>query len=265
MNTKKTLAYPFGLEDQPEISGKSWLKILLGNILSLLFLTIPYTGEIIKNFWSLFPGFTRAGENPIYQPALATVLTSFSIVIIFLAINLGILQLVLGNRWHQLFKKIHLKDFGTIIIFTLLAYLVGSLFSLLAVSIFGHETNPADNLSFHHPGAWNVFLLARSQNLFQLLGEEFLALLPFLALLQWGKREKTKPRLNFWIALVLSSMLFAFYHLSTYGYNLGFALLSLTFTRMVLTGAYVKTKNIWVSFIVHYLFDLIGFLIAFSH
>lgn len=64
----------------------------------------------------------------------------------------------------------------------------------------------------------------------------------------------------FWSNLT-SAVIFALLHLSTYDYNLGYVLLGLAFTRLVLNWAFIKTCNLWVSFGVHFLFDTFVFLI----
>ncbi|PEI92584.1 hypothetical protein CN679_10615 [Bacillus pseudomycoides] len=52
-------------------------------------------------------------------------------------------------------------------------------------------------------------------------------------------------------------------HLPTYNWNFTQAIIGIGIARVILTYSYVKTKNIWVSFIVHVLNDWTMFGMAF--
>jgi hypothetical protein len=95
----------------------------------------------------------------------------------------------------------------------------------------------------------------------QMLGEELLTFLPFLALLAF-----CHDRLGFGrnasvvIAWLVSAAAFGLVHLPTYNWNFVQCLVVIGSARLVLTWAYVWTKNIWVSTGAHVINDwlLIG-------
>ncbi|WP_185830073.1 MULTISPECIES: CPBP family intramembrane glutamic endopeptidase [Stenotrophomonas] len=101
-----------------------------------------------------------------------------------------------------------------------------------------------------------------SMSAVQLLGEELVTLLPFLVLLTALRRTTMKP----WVALCLTwfatSLMFGALHLPTYGWNFAQALLVIGTARLVLTGVYVLTKNVWASTITHIGNDWMLFTIA---
>jgi hypothetical protein len=90
----------------------------------------------------------------------------------------------------------------------------------------------------------------------QLVGEEVLTILPFLALLQWlvARGGMRRAAAVFW-AWLASAVLFGSVHLPTYDWNVAQCLIIIGTARLVLTLAYVKTKNLWVSSGAHILND----------
>lgn len=92
----------------------------------------------------------------------------------------------------------------------------------------------------------------------QLIGEELITILPFLALLAlatsvlgWSRRTTVL------IGWVGSALLFAALHLPTYDWNILQCLVLIGLSRLVLTLAYFVTKNLWVSSGAHILNDWI--------
>lgn len=98
----------------------------------------------------------------------------------------------------------------------------------------------------------------------QLLGEELLTLLPFLALVQlasqrlgWGRRR------SLLLALLGSTLLFSAAHLPTYDWNWAQCFYIIGASRLVLTLAYIATRNLWVSTAAHILTDWAEFTLVF--
>ena len=90
----------------------------------------------------------------------------------------------------------------------------------------------------------------------QLFGEEVIALLPFLALLQLFSWTFDLGRKGAIVgAWVVSSVVFGLLHLPTYDWNLIQCIVIIGSARMVLTLAWIMTKNIWVSTGAHILND----------
>jgi membrane protease YdiL (CAAX protease family) len=97
----------------------------------------------------------------------------------------------------------------------------------------------------------------------QLLGEEVVTLLPFLALLQWlSNRSGTGRRGAIIGAWLISSVLFGLIHLPTYDWNLVQCIVIIGSARMVLTLPWILTKNIWVSTGAHIINDWLLFSVS---
>lgn len=98
----------------------------------------------------------------------------------------------------------------------------------------------------------------------QLLGEELLTVLPFLALVQlastrwgWGRRS------SLLLALVGSTLLFSAAHLPTYNWHWAQCFCIIGASRVVLTLAYIATRNLWVTAAAHILMDWTEFTLVF--
>jgi len=100
-----------------------------------------------------------------------------------------------------------------------------------------------------HGGDLAVFVAATAP---QILGEELITIIPFIALLTLLSAGRRLPRkaaiVGAWIG---SALLFGALHLSTYQWHLGQVLLIIGTARLVLTVPYLITKNIWSSTIAH--------------
>nr|WP_245000297.1 CPBP family intramembrane glutamic endopeptidase [Marinobacter daepoensis] len=126
---------------------------------------------------------------------------------------------------------------------------------------FGADTNLAvDGLADLDTSERVLFFL---RTIPQLFGEEVLTILPFLAILYVAYERlnlsRTKALLLAW---VLSSALFGLVHLPSYNWNLLQCLLVIGSARLVLSLAYIKTKNIWVSTGAHIINDWTIFAIV---
>ncbi|EAD7213962.1 CPBP family intramembrane metalloprotease [Listeria monocytogenes] len=88
---------------------------------------------------------------------------------------------------------------------------------------------------------------------FMLLGEELLSIsLLYAAWKKWNWK--------FWQASLLCSLLFATWHLTSYDFNFLQCIITLAPARLILNYLFKKTNSIWVTFIVHFIFDFIAFL-----
>ena len=94
----------------------------------------------------------------------------------------------------------------------------------------------------------------------QLLGEEVMTILPFLALLALCTRGLGMGRRSAMVvAWLLSAVLFALAHLPAYGWNLLQCLVVIGSARLVLTLPWIMTKNLWVSTGAHVINDWLLF------
>lgn len=169
------------------------------------------------------------------------------------------LKLSLGEQWRQLFRPLRLKDIGTVLLFTLLSLLVSSILAGIADLLVPLSDNP-DAIQNTGQRALELFAFSRLQDIIQLFGEEFLAILPFLACLQFlYQRDPAKRKQVIWLAVIASSLIFGLLHLPTYNWNLIQCLLVIGLGRVIDTLAYVRTKNLWVAYLVHLLYDTVLF------
>ena len=95
------------------------------------------------------------------------------------------------------------------------------------------------------------------------MGEELVSILPFLAILYFLTQKlgfsRTAAVITAWI---VTAVWFAAIHLPTYNYNIIQCLIAIGGARLVLTLAYMKTKNLWVSFGAHVINDWMTFGLA---
>ncbi|MEK4235766.1 type II CAAX endopeptidase family protein [Paenibacillus sp. FSL H8-0261] len=126
------------------------------------------------------------------------------------------------------------------------AALLSSMGAVTVNAVLGH----GDTLSTGEK-LWTLFFSG-----FQLIGEELLTILPFLAIMQLcfiGFKMSRKA--SVFIALIVTALIFGALHLKTYNFNFAQAILGIGIARIILTLAYMKTKNIWTSIIAHILND----------
>lgn len=145
-----------------------------------------------------------------------------------------------------------------------LATLVSSMVVAFALSLVGSlAPNPRVDLMSSMSGY--ALAAALAPTLPQLIGEEMLGIVPFLAVLwlcfsKWHLARSTSIA----IALGISALIFGAAHLPTYDWHWAQALIGIGSARVILTLAYITTKNLWVSAGAHIVNDWTGFLISFS-
>lgn len=238
----------------PLISGRNrlnwvqWILILLANVVAYCCLLLPYFIELPNNLIFDY-------DHPLLIAALFKII----IVSLFLFIQIIALRLITGHEWRHLFHRPTLKELGIALIFFILTYVISIVTGLISKSLFSSVSgSAAAGLSIKTPHVWGIFAYERLTSAIQIIGEEFLALMPFLAFTRLADYFNL-PKATWW-GNIISSLIFSLLHLSTYDFNIGYVILGLTFTRIILTWSYQKTQNIWISFLVHYLFDTLSFL-----
>ncbi|GHC48621.1 CPBP family intramembrane glutamic endopeptidase [Neogemmobacter tilapiae] len=188
---------------------------------------------------------------------------NFIPALLFVGIPLIALQRVVGPHWRALFGPVGFKQIGQMLLFAVLT-IVGSLAVGFVLSrLMTMTSNPvSDSLAAESVAQLMARLLPTIP---QLIGEEFLGVLPFLAVL-WlcVSRFGLSRRMGIVLGLVVSGLIFGAAHLPTYDWNWGQALLGIGWARVLLTLAYVWTRNLWVSAGAHILNDWTGFLFAFA-
>lgn len=234
-------------KNSDKLSGQKWLIILLANVIAYCCLIMP--GIQV-------PEFLVFDEN---HPTLVAAGFQILVVTVFLLIQIIGVQIATGRKWHELFHVPHAKEWLWVLIFFIFAYIVSVLSGMVSQKLFGSVSgNAAAELTMNTPNVWLIFIYQRFSSAIQIMGEEFLAIMPLLAVTQLVSAIHW-PHPLLW-GNIASALIFSLLHLSTYNYNLGYVILGLAFTRLVLNWAFIKTNNMWVSFLVHFLFDTLAFL-----
>ena len=107
-----------------------------------------------------------------------------------------------------------------------------------------------------------VFL---SQTFIQLIGEELVTILPLRAVLWFCVQKLRMSRTTgLIVAVLVSTAWFAAMHLPTYGWNFLQCFAIIGSARLVLTAAFLLTRNLWVSAGAHILNDWSIFVLTFA-
>lgn len=243
---KYDLHYPYTYGETSSLDIFAWFKVLSITTFALFFLTV-----FSKDFMdSVFPH--------LYNKYLIEFTVFFGII--YLLLNIAGLEWASKDNWKLLFRKVTWKNVWMAIGYSIAAVVLSIIFAEILVKIFG-------TLGHANPIATNThtlleYVINQFESIFQLMGEEILAIVPFLALISLGKYLKWNQTLVTVLAIILSSILFGMAHTWAYGGVL--AGIEATFVgRIILTLTFVKTKNIWVSYFAHYLYDFIVFTVAF--
>lgn len=217
-----SLDFPFYNGKPKMIDTPQWL-IILG---------VFFVGFLISSFWV-----------PHFSPALVfLVIIGFSFM--KLLFGVGSLSLFAGRDAFVLFKKIKPRD----LLFLLGLLIIDLIYAGAAagvVNIFDPtNANPAA-VSHTQAHGLQLFLINLLSNIPNLLGEEFMALLPFLALLYffYQRMHWTRSR-SIMAALLLSSIIFGLLHLPTYQWNWLQVIFVIGLGRVIETAAYIRTKSI---------------------
>ena len=221
--------FPFYNGRPSPLSAGQWLWVLGSVVLAFLLLAAPidWPGDLV---------------GPLI-PAL-----------LFAALPLAALAHVAPHHWRALFGRVGIREVRLMFGFALLN-LVVSLSVGVALKAFAEVT---PNAATAQLGALDTAGQAAffAKTLPQLLGEELITILPFLALLQWlvvGLHVRRKRAVI--AAWLVTSLLFGLVHLPTYDWNLIQCVLVIGTARLVLTLPWIMTKNLWVSTGAHIIND----------
>ncbi len=183
--------------------------------------------------------------------------------LLFLGLPLGALVWATGRHFKALFGTVGTSEALIATLAAVLSISV-SLGAALVIRQFAPMTSNALALGVAEMtiGALVLNLLSTAP---QLLGEELLTILPFIALLQLATSRLGMGRgVSIALALLGSTLLFCAAHLPTYDWNWAQCFGVIGASRIVLTLAYVATRNLWVSTGAHVLTDWTEFALAFA-
>ena len=194
-------------------------------------------------------GFAALTTLPLTGPVL-----SFIPAILFVAIPLLVLRWVAPTGWTAIFRRVGGRDILVMIGFAALNVVVTFALGAIVAAITNATANPEAGVLADASTLERVVFYPRTA--IQLLGEELLTILPFLALLYflvskagWSRKHAVL------LSWLVTAVAFGLVHLPTYDWNVLQCIVVIGGARVILTLAYIRTKNIWVSTGAHILND----------
>lgn len=180
---------------------------------------------------------------------------------LFVAIPLVVLALVTGRYWTAIFRKLRGVDFLVMIAFAVLNLIVTSILALIVKSIFGTNSNEVI-AGVGRGGVLDTIAFYIGTGI-QLVGEEVFTILPFLAIMYFiFAKAKLSRKTAIVLAWLISAVWFGAAHLPTYGWNVAQSFIIIGGARLVLSLAFIRTKNLWVSSGAHILNDWTLFTVS---
>lgn len=155
-------------------------------------------------------------------------------------------------NYRTIFKKIEKKDIKLILIILVLslvyAIAMSNLIDILGIVVGGYSASDL-------PLSLWVGLP------FGLLSEEFFKIFLFLAILAFSYTISKNRKISIVISAIVTCICFGLIHYLTYLNIISVLLIQGGGTAFDIF-AYVKTKNIWVTYIIHLLYDIIIFTLV---
>ncbi|TXH92088.1 MAG: CPBP family intramembrane metalloprotease [Pseudomonas sp.] len=228
--------FPFYNGVPVSISGKQWLFVVAMVVVGFLVLALPIPWPK-GTFWQFIPAILMPG------------------------IPLVALAYVAPGHWKAIFGKVGGREVKLMFGFALLNIVVSMIVGAIVMALFGATPNRTAAELGGLDTAGQIAFFAKT--IPQLLGEEVITLLPFLALLQWFSNGFGMGRKGAIIcAWVITSVVFGLIHLPTYDWNWIQCIVVIGSARMMLTLPWILTKNIWVSTGAHIINDWLLFLMG---
>lgn len=239
--------FPFYNGEPMDLSWIRWIVWTGLTILAFLF----FSGELMALF-----GLPETMK--LHIGAEMDQLVSFIFVFVFVLVLIGLFWIVSAHQIQTLFRRIRLNEVLFGIIGGPAALLVIGLYSNYVIEgLFGIHLAEDAGVQMTASDAWSSLF----STVFQLLGEEFGAIVPFLFILMiCHKKFHWNRNLSIWIAWIFSSVIFGLYHLSAYNNQWTQVILVIAVSRMLLTIPYIRYKNIWASYLMHLCYDLLPLL-----
>lgn len=221
--------FPYQGMSPYRISANGWLLVLAGVVAGFAALVVP--GPFVDN---LVTGWLRA--------------------LLFVALPLIALAIASPSGWTAIFARVGLREVKLMFGFALLNIVVSGAVGAI-VKYFGTATANASIMDAAQFGGAELFNFFAKVGV-QLLGEELMTILPFLAILAFSRTLIGMGRnAAVIVAWLVSAAAFGLVHLPTYDWNVIQCLVVIGTARLVLTWAYVWSKNIWVSTGAHIIND----------
>lgn len=221
--------FPFYRGGSDAISLTGWLQVLAGVVAGFAALVVPL-------------GFAD------------TTVTGWLRALLFVGLPLLGLWLASPAGWTAIFARVGLRQVKLMFAFALLNIAITMAVGAV-VQHFGTTTGNALIADTAQLGGMELVNFFAKVGV-QLLGEELITILPFLAILAFARTMIGLGRsASVIVAWLASAATFGLIHLPTYDWNFIQCLVVIGCARLVLTWAYVWSKNIWVSTGAHIIND----------
>jgi hypothetical protein len=228
--------FPYYDGEPVEIRAAQWL-VPLAAVGIAAFVLLGHLQIFSEGLWRLGPGLLLA------------------------VLPLAGLALVAQRQWKALFRKVGPRDIGWMFAFAALNYLIAIPLGLISMQFMATTVNQGISGMAESSASEQVLFFVNS--IPQLIGEELITIVPFLAIIYFLNRNlnigRTPAVIVAWLA---TAIWFAAIHLPTYNWNVLQCLVLIGGARLVLTLAYIKTKNLWVSAGAHIVNDWTTFGLA---
>jgi membrane protease YdiL (CAAX protease family) len=221
--------FPYYRAGSFSVSANGWLILLAGVAAGFIALVAP-----LPFADNIFTGWVRA--------------------FLFVALPLLALRIAAPVNWRASFARVGWREVRQMFAFALLNIVI-TLAVGAAIKAYGTVTpNAAIADAAQLSGAHLLNFFAKVA--LQLLGEELITILPFLAVLALcHDRFNLGRNTSVLFAWLASAIAFGLIHLPTYDWNFVQCLVVIGSARLVLTWAYIWSKNIWVSTGAHIIND----------
>ena len=212
--------------------------------------SIPAAGWLMV-LASVAAGFTAL---VVPMPFADNMITGWLRALLFVGLPLLGLAIASPPGWKNIFARVGFREVKLMIVFAL-ANIVITMAVGTAVKYFGTVAANAGIADAAKLGGAELASFFAKVGV-QLLGEELMTILPFLAILAFCQNLAGFGRKASVIAAwLVSAAAFGLIHLPTYDWNFVQCLIVIGSARLVLTWAYVWSKNIWVSTGAHIIND----------
>jgi len=220
--------FPYYAGDPQKLTIVQWLSLVL---------------VLLAQFWIM-----STATLSFLPKGIATALMDIFLV----GVPMGLLWWFTKHAIGALFKPLKWRDTLTIIKYVLLMVVIG-LGSTIALNLIGQTTNGdvAGDQVTGLVGYLAVFL----DNILSLFWEELISLIPLLAMMAGLKALGVSRKISIILSTIVTSILFGALHLPSYQWNVPMVFTSIVFLRLILDVLYLKTKNIWLTYVTHLLYD----------
>lgn len=166
--------------------------------------------------------------------------------VLYFVVGIAVALFITKGKLNLLFKKPKLADIKTILI-SMIAYFVLNGLIHNIVSLIPHHQDAGVNVALT-----NIPLLVVTA--LQIFGEEVFRFMPFILVAYFVYKSTQNRKHAVLLGAVASLIIFGALHTSAYGSFL-FAVVGITIPAIALAYSYLKTKNIFVSYLVHLIID----------